>query len=183
MQVDLHGQQVDEAIAKLEVHLKRLGELCHPGGILLQARRFRDPGRGKVCSIGGVGGGGRSASARRGAEGSWRMMRAWLRPCMPRVRGAPGLPTRQPVTAGAAAAGGDGGREAQCERHPRVAAGRDQVRRPRLNLVSTILGTVSLVRSPVWALAAVGVAVTAAKDWLSGSCCCYLHQNSESLDV
>jgi len=50
--VDLHGQQVDEAIAKLEVHLKRLGELCHPGGILLQARPYRDPGRSKACSMG-----------------------------------------------------------------------------------------------------------------------------------
>lgn len=37
-QVDLHGQQVDEALEKLDAHLKRLGELCHPGGVLLQAR-------------------------------------------------------------------------------------------------------------------------------------------------
>jgi hypothetical protein len=64
--------------------------------------------------------------------------------------------TRRPVTVGAAAAGGDGGREAQHERHTRVAAGRHQVRRPRLKLVSIILGTVSVVRSPVCALAAVG---------------------------
>ena len=37
-QVDLHGQQVDEALEVLDAHLKRLGELCHPGGVLLQAR-------------------------------------------------------------------------------------------------------------------------------------------------
>ena len=35
-QLDLHGQQLDEALAKLDAHLTRLGELCHPGGVLLQ---------------------------------------------------------------------------------------------------------------------------------------------------
>ncbi|KAK9834039.1 hypothetical protein WJX81_005023 [Elliptochloris bilobata] len=34
--LDLHGQQLEEALAKLEAHLTRLGELCHPGGVLLQ---------------------------------------------------------------------------------------------------------------------------------------------------
>ncbi len=49
-QVDLHGQQVDEALEKLDAHLKRLGELCHPGGVLLQARIDLMDLTCKICS-------------------------------------------------------------------------------------------------------------------------------------
>lgn len=54
-QLDLHGQQLDEALAKLDAHLTRLGELCHPGGVLLQVPRAGHPFRacyGMSCICG-----------------------------------------------------------------------------------------------------------------------------------